>query len=209
MWAALLAAVATAATAPAAKPEIHHWPIPFGATRRREMAAYSKRHYGTASYRLVRPKVIVEHISVASTARADFNTFASDVPDVELHEKPNVCAHFVVDGQGRIYQMVSLALRCRHTVGLNYTAIGIEHTGFSDGDLLGDRRQLRASLRLTRYLRCRFHIPLRNVIGHAESLASPFHHERVARLRTQTHGDMRHASMVVYRRKLRALGLCP
>jgi len=208
MWVALLAALATAAAAPAARPAIHQWPIPFGAARKREMAAYSKRHYGRASYRLVHPKVIVVHISVASTAQADFNTFASDAPDVELHEKPNVCAHFVVNGQGRIYQLVSLSLRCRHTVGLNDTAIGVEHTGFSDGDLLGDRRQLRASLRLTRYLRCRFHIPLRNVIGHAESLSSPYHHELVASLRTQTHGDMRRASMVVYRRKPRALGLC-
>lgn len=209
MWAAILAVLATAAVAPASRPAIHQWPIPFGATRKREMAAYSKRHYGRASYRLVHPRVIVEHISVAGTARADFNTFASDVPDVELHEKPNVCAHFVVDGQGRIYQMVSLAIRCRHTVGLNDTAIGIEHTGFSDGDLLGDRRQLRSSLRLTRYLRCRFHIALRNVIGHNESLSSPYHHERIASLRGQTHQDMRHASMVVYRRKLRALGSCP
>jgi N-acetylmuramoyl-L-alanine amidase len=208
MW-ALLAALATTAAAPAARPAIHQWPIPFGAARKREMAAYSKRHYGTRSFRLVHPKVIVEHISEAPTAQADYNTFAPDVPDVEFHEKPNVCAHFVVNGQGRIYQMVSLALRCRHTVGLNYTAIGIEHTGFSDGDLLGDRRQLRASLRLTRYLRCRFHIALRNVIGHNESLSSPYHLELVPALRHQTHQDMRHASMVVYRRKLRALGPCP
>ena len=47
------------------------------------------------------------------------------------------------------------------------------------------------------------------MIGHAESLSSPYHRERVARLRHQTHGDMRHASMVTYRRKLQALGSCP
>jgi hypothetical protein len=43
------------------------------------------------------------------------------------------------------------------------------------------------------------------VIGHNESLSSPYHRERVARLRTQTHGDMTRASMRTYRRKLRAL----
>jgi hypothetical protein len=72
----------------------------------------------------------------------------------------------------------------------------------------GDRRQLRASLRLTRYLRCRFHIRLRNVIGHGESLHSPYHRERVASLRHQTHGDWAHASMRTYRRKLRHMGGC-
>ena len=77
-----------------------------------------------------------------------------------------------------------------------------ERFGYSDGDLMGNRRELRASLRLTRWLRCRFHIRVRDVIGHAESLSSPYHRERVRRLRTQTHGDMRHATMVRYRRAL-------
>jgi beta-N-acetylhexosaminidase len=91
---------------------------------------------------------------------------------------------------------------CRHTVGLNWTAIGIEHVGVSDGEILADRRQLQASLRLTRWLQARFHIATRNVIGHNESLSSRYHHERVARLRNQTHDDWRHADMVVYRRLL-------
>jgi N-acetylmuramoyl-L-alanine amidase len=43
------------------------------------------------------------------------------------------------------------------------------------------------------------------VIGHNESLSSPFHKERVARLRGQTHGDMRHSTMVRYRRLLSKL----
>jgi hypothetical protein len=152
--------------------------------------------------------VIVEHWAETGSAETVYNTFAPDRPDPELHELPNVCAHFVVSGSGRIYQLVSLRIRCRHTVGLNWTAIGIEHTGFSDGEVLGNRRQMRASLQLTRYLRCRFHIKLRNVIGHAESLSSPYHRERVARLRRQTHGDWRHGSMQTYRRQLHRLGRC-
>jgi N-acetyl-anhydromuramyl-L-alanine amidase AmpD len=137
-----------------------------------------------------------------------FATFAPDVPDPELHELPNVCSHFVVGSDGRVVQLVPLALMCRHTVGLNYTAIGIEHVGFRDGDVLGNARQLRASLRLTRWLRCRFGIALKDVIGHNESLTSPYHHERVTALRRQTHGDWAHASMVRYRARLRAMP-CP
>lgn len=182
--------------------------IPFGPKRKREMARYSERHYGEDTWRLRRPRVIVEHWAETGSAAAVYNTFAPDHPDSELHELPNTCAHFVVSGSGRIYQLVSLRIRCRHTVGLNWTAIGIEHTGFSDGEVLGDRRQMRASLRLTRYLRCRFQIKLRNVIGHAESLSSPYHRERVASLRTQTHSDWRHRSMQVYRKRLHRLGGC-
>ncbi len=182
--------------------------IPFPPKRKRQMAAYSERHYGERAWRLRRPRVIVEHWAEAGSAAAVYNTFAPDHPDPELHELPNVCAHFVVSGAGRIYQLVSLRIRCRHTVGLNWTAIGIEHTGYSDAEVLGDRRQMRASLRLTHFLQCRFHIRLRNVIGHAESLSSPYHRERVRSLRTQTHGDWRHRSMNTYRRRLRRLGGC-
>jgi beta-N-acetylhexosaminidase len=146
--------------------------------------------------------VIVEHFTASTTAASAIATFSQDVPDSELHELPGTCAHFVVDRDGTIYQLVRLSLMCRHTVGLNYTAIGIEHVGTSDAQVMSDRRQLQASLRLTRWLQARIHVQTRNVIGHNESLGSPYHHERVARLRRQTHGDMRHATMVRYRRLL-------
>jgi N-acetylmuramoyl-L-alanine amidase len=190
------------------RPRIIRRLIPFGPKRKRQMAAYSERHYGEHAWRLKHPHVIVEHWAEAGTASSVYNTFAPDHPDPELHELPNVCGHFVISGSGRIYQLVSTRIRCRHTVGLNWTAIGIEHTGFSDAEVLDNRREIHASLALTRYLRCRFQIKLRNVIGHAESLSSPYHRERVARLRSQTHGDWRHASMRTYRRRLRHLGGC-
>jgi N-acetylmuramoyl-L-alanine amidase len=190
------------------RPRITVWPIPFGAKRKREMAAYSRRHYGQHRWRLRKPKVIVEHMAQTSTVAAVYNTFAPDVPDVELGELPNVCAHFVVGSSGRIFRLVNLRTRCRHTVGLNWTAIGIEHVGYGDGDVLGNRRALHASLRLTQWLRCRFGIRVHDVIGHAESLTSRYHHELVPSLRRQTHGDWRHSSMRVYRQKLRQLGGC-
>ena len=192
----------------ALRPPITKWLIPFPPKRKLQMANYSERHYGERTWRLRHPHVIVEHIAVASSVAAVYNTFAPDIPDVELHELPNVCAHFVVSSSGRIFQLVNLRTRCRHTVGLNWTAIGIEHTGFADSDVLGNRRQMRASLLLTQYLRCRFRIKLRNVIGHSESLGSPFHRELVPSLRNQTHSDWQHRSMQIYRRRLRRLGPC-
>ena len=58
--------------------------------------------------------------------RTTRNAFVPDRPDPELHELPGLCAHFVVDRDGTIYQLVSARIMCRHTVGLNWTAIGIE-----------------------------------------------------------------------------------
>jgi N-acetylmuramoyl-L-alanine amidase len=198
---AVLAAAPTAAAASQARPRIVWRRIPFGATRRAQTRAYAKRHYGTSTATL-RPKVIVEHFTASSTFSSAFNTFAANAPDVELHERPGVCSHFIVDKDGTIYQLVSLKLICRHTVGLNDRAIGIEHVGMSDGEVLGRPKQLRASLALTRWLQSRYAITTSNVIGHAESLSSPYHHERVARLRTQTHGDFARPAMRRYRGKL-------
>ncbi len=192
-----------------APPPIVQHPIPFGARRRADMAAYARRHYGLWTWRLRSPRVIVEHLTVNGSLQATYAAFARNVADPELHERPGTCSHFVVGRDGTIWQLVPLGTMCRHTVGLNWTAIGVEHVGFRDGDVLGDRRQLRASLRLTRWLRCRFGIGVRDVIGHSESLRSPYHRERVARLRRQTHGDWSATSMRTYRARLRALGACP
>jgi N-acetylmuramoyl-L-alanine amidase len=201
MLAALAAlALAFPAAAPA-RPPIAWTPIPYPAQRRSEMAAYARRHYGLSTYRLVHPHVIVEHMTESATFSSAFNTFAPDVPDSELHELPGVCAHFVIDRDGTIHQLVPIGLMCRHTVGLNWTAIGIEHVGFRESDVLSGP-QRRASLRLTSWLRCREGIALRNVIGHAESLSSPYHRERVARLKHQTHGDWPAAPMHTYRAAL-------
>jgi beta-N-acetylhexosaminidase len=204
----MLAVLASVLAVAAPQPAIVWRPIPFGARRKRETAAYARRHYGIDSYRLRRPKVIVEHYTVTSTFEQTFNTFAPDRPDSELGELPGTCAHYVVDRDGTIYQLVRRSIMCRHTVGLNYTAIGIEHVGFSDREILGNRRQLRASLRLTRWLRCQYGIRVRDVIGHSESLSSPYHRERVRRLRRQTHGDWSRANMRKYRARLSRFGAC-
>jgi N-acetylmuramoyl-L-alanine amidase len=201
---ALLLAAPAASVAPPKLPIV--WkPIPFGAQRKAETAAYARHHYGIDTWRLVRPRVIVEHYTASETFSSAYSTFAADVPDSELHELPGVCAHFVIDRDGTVYQLVSLTTMCRHTVGLNYTAIGIEHVGTSDAEILANPRQLGASLRLTVWLMSRYGIEVRNVIGHNESLTSPYHRERVAAWRCQTHGDWQHADMEIYRRRLAVL----
>lgn len=197
-----LATAVALATSPHAaavpKPVIVQRLIPYPAKRRRQMAAYSKRHYGRWSAHLV-PKVIVEHWTQTTSAKPVFAQFRANVPDIELHELPGLCAHFVIDRSGRIFQLVPLTLMCRHTVGLNDHAIGIEHVGMSDASVMENRAQITASVRLTRWLRCQYGIAVGNVIGHNESLRSPFHHELIPSLRGQTHNDMRPSTMRRYR----------
>ena len=74
--------------------------------------------------------------------------------------------------------------------------------------ILGRKAQLRGSLRLTHWLRCRNGIGVKGVIGHNESLSSPFYEELDPDFRGRTHGDFKRRSMRIYRRELRELGPC-
>jgi beta-N-acetylhexosaminidase len=201
----VLAALALAVSlAIAPKPHIVWKPIPYGSQRRAEMAAYAERHYGIHSWRLY-PRVIVEHYTGSNSFLSAWSAFAANTPDPELGELPGTCAHFIVDRDGTIYQLVRLGVMCRHTVGLNYVAIGIEHVGTSDAEILHDRAQLRSSLELSAWLVGRFHIRVGNVIGHNESLSSAYRRELYKPWAHQTHADWTHADMRIYRAKLRAL----
>ena len=201
----ILLAFLLAAVVVPPKPAIVSKPIPFGAQRRTETAQYAARHYGLRTWRLDRPKVIVEHYTASNSFSSAWNTFASDAPDAELGERPGTCAHFVIDRDGTIYQLVPLNTICRHTVGLNWTAIGIEHVGTSDASVMQNAPQIAASLQLTLWLMHRFGISLPNVIGHNESLTSRYRRERYAPWRCQTHGDWNHADMQTYRARLAGL----
>ena len=203
--AATLALLLASSAAASLRPRIVWKPIPFGPKRIAETAAYDQRHYGLRRSTLVGPHVIVEHYTGNESFAATWATFASDAPDPEVGEKPGTCSHFIVDKDGTIYQLVPLPRVCRHTVGLNWTAIGIEHVGTSDREILRNPRQLKASLALTLWLAHRFGIARNKVIGHNESLRSPYHRERYRRWRCQTHSDWSHADMRVYRSRLARL----
>jgi N-acetylmuramoyl-L-alanine amidase-like protein len=188
---------------PVPRPAIVWKPIAFPDLRKNEMLAYAERHYDLNTFKLVHPQVIVEHFTASSSFGPVFNTFAANQP--HLGELPGTCAHFVIDTDGTIYQLVHLSLMCRHTVGLNYTAIGIEMVGQSDQDILANSPQLAATLGLTLWLMQRFGIELRNVIGHNESLTNPLHKELVPSFRCQTHQDWNHADMEIFRHRLTRL----
>src|SRR5262245_23690549 len=104
-------ALASAASG-ATRPPIVRKPVPFAAHRRAQMAAYEQRHYGLDTWRLTDPKVVVEHYTASTTFSSAWWTFAGNAPNGG--ELPGTCAHFVVDSDGTIYQLVPLNTACRH-----------------------------------------------------------------------------------------------
>ncbi len=154
------------------KPPIRFDPIPYEQARKRQMANYSRRHYGKRTWRLDDPKAVVLHYTATSTYGPVFNTFAANAP--ALGERPGVCAQFVVDKDGTIHQLTRLYVRCRHAVGLNHVAIGVEMVQEdlgtrhgSDRAILDRGAQVRAATRLVAWLRQRYRISAKDVIGHA------------------------------------------
>lgn len=161
------------------RPSIRRDRIPYGHKRKREMAAYSKRHYGHARWRLRYVQAIVLHFTGGNSYSSAWNTFASNSPN--HGELPGTCAHFIVGKDGVIHQLVPTSIRCRHAIGMNYVAVGIEMvqpTGrsshWADTQILHRRPQVRSALRLVKFLRSKYDVRMKNVIGHAMANDSPY-----------------------------------
>lgn len=184
------AAAGDARSSAALKPAIVAKPIDFGATRQAEMADYSQRHYGEHTVRLS-PKVVLLHYTAGGSWQSAWNYFAQDAADPEYHELPGPVAHFIVDKDGTIYQLLPTDKRGRHVVGLNHRAIGIEFVqeagSTAEEQILGRRAQRDAGLALVRYLMARYDIPEKDVIGHA--MANDSRYFKDLQGWHNTHGD--------------------
>ena len=201
-------AEATLAGAPRrdSKPAIKEDHVSYGAQRRRQMAAYSKRHYGSREWRLRNPEVIVLHFTATDSYDSVWSTFDSNAPN--LGEQPGVCSHYVIKQSGTIAELVPPAIRCRHTIGLNQTAVGIEMvqaTGrgshWADQQILGRHPQIRSALRLVRWLQGRYGIATGEVIGHAMANEDP--HFKDLEGWTNDHTDWLKRDVAEFRRRLK------
>jgi hypothetical protein len=196
----------SAATVSAPAPGLRIVPalLPFPASRQAEMAAYSLRHSGSDTAALS-PTVIVLHYTAGGTWSSTRDTFAADVPN--LGELPNVCAHYVVDQDGTVYQLVPTTIRCRHTIGLNDVAIGIEMVQaagsgptWADQQILERPAQVGAALALVRSLQAQYGISTSSVIGHAMANAAPQFHDLLGW--RNDHVDWQAADVAVFRSRL-------
>jgi len=117
---------------------------------------------GTALQR----NLIVLHITAGSTMEGAYETFkSSEVPH-------RVSAHFIIDGDGMVYQLLPLSDTAWHASEVNYRSVGIEHVAIP-GKLMANDAQYHASSALVWWLCTQLGIPCDrlHVMGHNE--ASP------------------------------------
>jgi hypothetical protein len=91
-------------------------------------------------------------------------SLASALAEFQKTDGRQVSAHYVIDRNGDIYQMVSDSDRSNHCMGANQNSIGIEHVGSETDSLTAP--QAAASAALIRWLLEQYHIPRTNIFGH-------------------------------------------
>ncbi len=132
---------------------------------KKEIAAYSLRHYGVAEWALS-PNAIILHY----TATAGFPLNLIESRSFQ-NEAPGVASHFVIaeeGGSGVVYQLLPLDVMSRATFGANFCSISIEIVALNEKDLLGKQATLDTAIALVRELMARYDIPLERVYGHSE-----------------------------------------
>lgn len=161
------------ATAHCSEPEltIVQKPIQMNDTRTALTLDYLKQRYGIEQQEpTITPTMVVVHWTVIPTLEQTFAAFdPAELPaardGIRSGGQLNVSSQFVIDRDGTIYQLLPETYMARHTIGLNYTAIGIEN--IADGtDLPMTDAQLSANARLIRYLAGKY--PIEFVLGHSE-----------------------------------------
>jgi N-acetylmuramoyl-L-alanine amidase len=91
-------------------------------------------------------------------------SLAGTIAEFQKSGGRQVSAHYVIDRNGDIYQMVSDSDRANHCMGANENSIGIEHVGAETEALTAP--QAAASAALIRWLLEQYHIPRTNIFGH-------------------------------------------
>jgi N-acetylmuramoyl-L-alanine amidase len=147
-------------------------PILFDEEREELSLQYLKNRHGIEKKSAtINPQMVVVHWTAVSTLESTFDVFnpvhLGGRPELTAASNLNVSAHFLVDRDGVIFRLLPETTFARHTIGLNYMAIGIENIGGPDAPLT--RAQLIANAELIRYLQKKY--PIIYLIGHHEYYA--------------------------------------
>lgn len=154
----------------------------FDDERLRLTADYCRTHYGVDSYRLTKPEMIVVHYTAIPTFEESYRFFAQVTLDTVLRKdissggQVNLAAHYLVDLDGAVFQLAPDNVVCRHTIGFNHTAIGIENVGKSAADLTEAQAASTADLVSRLVMR---HPSIAYLIGHYQYRDSGLPHYRL------------------------------
>jgi N-acetyl-anhydromuramyl-L-alanine amidase AmpD len=158
------------ASASTLDPQAIQRPI-FDAQRLQLTAEYSQRHYGVATAVLSNPQMIVVHFTTIPTREKSLDFFRPPRIDHQIRRdivgggEVNVSAHYLVDRDGSLYQLAAEDILCRHIIGFNHTAIGIENIAVDADDLTPVQLEANAAL-ISRIVQRQASI--RFLIGHHE-----------------------------------------
>ena len=162
----------------ASRPALVQRPIIWDPDRMELSRAYLETRYGLRQEDArIEPRMVVLHWTAIPSLEGSFQAFyPSRLPeargDISSAGALNVSAHYLVDRDGTIYQLMPDTLMARHTIGLNHCAIGIENVGGTPETPL-TQEQLQANAWLVRNLAGRY--PIRYLIGHYEYTAFEGH----------------------------------
>jgi beta-N-acetylhexosaminidase len=153
--------------------QIRDRPISFSADRISATQQYIADHYGKEAKNIsIEPRIIVLHWTAIDDFEQCFEVFDREKlggsrPALAAAGDVNVSIQFLVDRDGTVYRLMPENWMARHCIGLNYSAIGVENVGAGNGvDNLTDR-QIKANIRLVRYLVDQYPT-IRYLIGHME-----------------------------------------
>ena len=152
------------------RPVLEQKPIVFDQKRKELTKEYLKTRYNLPTESVqIEPRMIVLHWTAIPTLEKSFQAFySSTLPNhrslIKGAGQLNVSAHFLVDRDGKIYQLLPETTMARHVIGLNHCAIGIENVGGEEQPLT--KEQLKANVWLVKELKSRYAIDY--VIGHHE-----------------------------------------
>ncbi len=141
----------------------------FTEERFRLTADYCRTHYGMESAELRAPEMIVVHYTAFATLGESYRFFAPprldrvSRRDIKGGGAVNVSAHYLIDRDGTVLQLAPDNVVCRHTIGFNHAAIGIENVGRNARDLT--EAQATATAELISRLVAR-HPSIAYLIGH-------------------------------------------
>lgn len=154
--------------------EIIQKPIQFDERRISLTREYQLTHYGIDSKSIeIEPKMIVLHWTCISSFDVTFRIFNTTTLPANRRDKLpgdlNVSSHFLVDRDGRIYQLMPETWMARHVIGLNHYAIGIENVGGVDEKDDLTEEQAKSNAFLVCHLKSKYP-NIKYVIGHNEYL---------------------------------------
>jgi len=107
--------------------------------------------------------MIVMHFTETSTASSAINTF--------LDQSSQVSAHYIIDRNGDIYQMVDDDRKAWHAKAANPRSIGIEHVALPDQEM--SPAQEASSAALVAWLLSTYDVPTENIKGHRFAPGNP------------------------------------